>query len=141
MKAPGLFSGCHPSVLGLQSHPGGSSSSASLHWRLVVSWSQLHFREGHGELKALPVVPAHSLQGGEGECQNGPICSPCYFSGAWKSVATPSFFSLQFSLLQRTEVNPELALPKIKYVLKQIPLWVGTTVSPYLLYCMSHLGH
>lgn len=40
----------------------GERWSASPHlWGPVASWSQLHFREGHRELEALPVVPAHAL--------------------------------------------------------------------------------
>lgn len=50
-----------PSVLG-GTPACGRSCSASPGGRPVASGSQLHLREGHGELEALPVVPAHSLE-------------------------------------------------------------------------------
>lgn len=53
-------------MLGSQNWAAGAVSrgSASPGRRVVVSWSQLHFRERHREPKALPVVPAHSLERG-----------------------------------------------------------------------------
>lgn len=58
----------------------GEQRSASLgRWGPVASWSQLHFREGHRELKALPVVPAHPLgeeMSTQSQRHTSPLLSP-----------------------------------------------------------------
>lgn len=87
----------------------GSGRSASPARGLEAPWSQLHFREGHGELKALPVVPAHSLGRGllcesELDVPSAPTSAPRWGDGSQTSIRLPPSL-LHNHQLQRTEAE------------------------------------
>lgn len=113
---PWPFSPRGPSVLGSHTWAGEVSlGSVSPGGGPVASGSQLHFREGHGEFEALPVVPAHSLGRScrekiKADSLDAP--TPALLGRRFPEINQPSSFPVTFITLscKGLRLTPELAL-------------------------------